>query len=227
MAEKKQQQEALNVEEALSKSEAFLIKNKKTIIGVIVAIIVIIAAVVLYKQYYAEPREEKAYEALFKGEEYFEAGNFEMAIAGDSIEYLGFQDIIDNYGGTKAANLAKAYLGISHAQLGQNEAAIKVLSEFDGDDQMVSPALKGTMGNCYAKLGNLDKAVALLQEAAKEADNNTLSPIFLQQAGEILLSQGKGSEALKAFTTIKEKYFRSIQSMEVDKYIEKANLLNK
>ena len=175
MAEKKQQQEALNVEEALSKSEAFLIKNKKIIIGVIVAIIVIIAAVVLYKQYYAEPREEKAYAALFKGEEYFEAGNFEMAIAGDSIEYLGFQDIIDNYGGTKAANLAKAYLGISHAQLGQNEAAIKVLSEFDGDDQMVSPALKGTMGNCYAKLGNLDKAVALLQEAAKEADNNTLS----------------------------------------------------
>ena len=63
MAEKKQQQEALNVEEALSKSEAFLIKNKKTIIGVIVAIIVIIAAVVLYKQYYAEPREEKAYAA--------------------------------------------------------------------------------------------------------------------------------------------------------------------
>ena len=53
MAEKKQQQEALNVEEALSKSEAFLIKNKKTIIGTIVAIIAIIAAVILYKQYYA------------------------------------------------------------------------------------------------------------------------------------------------------------------------------
>ena len=75
MAEKKQQQEALNVEEALSKSEAFLIKNKKTIIGVIVAIIVIIAAVVLYKQYFAEPREEKAYAALFKGEEYFKKLN--------------------------------------------------------------------------------------------------------------------------------------------------------
>ena len=225
MAEKKQQQEALNVEEALSKSEAFLIKNKKTIIGTIVAIIAIIAAVILYKQYYAEPREEKAYAALFKGEEYFEAGDFETAIAGDSIGYFGFQEVIDNYSGTKAANLAKAYLGICHAQLGQTEAAIKVLSEFDGDDQMVSPALKGTMGNCYAKLGNLDKAVSLLKEAANEADNNSLSPVFLQQGGEILLSQGKGEEAAKVFTTIKEKYFRSIQSMEVDKFIEKANLL--
>lgn len=227
MAEKKQQTEALNVEEALSKSEAFLIKNKKTIIATLVAVIGIIVAVILYKQYYVEPREKEAYAALFKGEEYFEAGDFETAIAGDSIGYLGFQNIIDNFSGTKAANLAKAYMGISHAQLGQSEAAIKVLSEFDGDDQMVSPALKGTMGNCYAKLGNLDKAVALLQQAAKEADNNTLSPVFLQQAGEILLSQGKGAEALKVFTTIKEKYFRSIQSMEVDKYIEKANLLNK
>lgn len=227
MAEKKQQQEALNVEEALSQSEAFLIKNKKTITGVIIAIIVIIAATVLYKQYYAEPREKEAYAALFKGEEYFETGNFELALAGDSIGYLGFQNVIDNYSGTKAANLAKAYMGISHAQLGQNEAAIKILGEFDGDDQMLTPALKGAMGNCYAKLGNLDKATSLLLEAANEADNNTLSPIFLQQAGEILLSQGKGEEAIKAFTTIKEKYFRSIQSLEVDKFIEKANLLKK
>lgn len=227
MAEKKQQAEALNVEEALSQSEAFLIKNKKTIIGVVVAIIVIIAAIVLYKQYYSEPREKEAYAALFKGEEYFEVGNFELAVAGDSIGYLGFQNVIDNYSGTKAANLAKAYMGISYAQLGQNEAAIKALSEFDGDDQMLTPALKGAMGNCYAKLGNLDKAASLLQEAANEADNNSLSPIFLQQAGEILLSQGKGDEAIKVFTTIKEKYFRSIQSLEVDKYIEKANLLKK
>ena len=37
MAEQKKANEALNVEEALSQSEAFLIKNKKAIIGAVVA----------------------------------------------------------------------------------------------------------------------------------------------------------------------------------------------
>ena len=35
MAEQKKTNEALNVEDALTQSEAFLIKNKKTIIGAI------------------------------------------------------------------------------------------------------------------------------------------------------------------------------------------------
>lgn len=227
MAEQKKANEALNMEEALTQSEAFIIKNKNKIVAVIAAVVIVIAGIVLYKQYYAEPREEKANAALFKGQEYFDAGNFEMALNGDSIAYFGFAKIVDEFGGTDAANLAQAYMGICYAQLGQAEAAIKALDAFSGDDQMVAPALKGTMGNCYAKLGQLDKAVSMLQAAAQEADNNTLSPIYLQQAGEILISQGKYDEAIKAFTTIKEKYFRSYQSMDADKYIEKATLLKK
>ena len=38
MAEQKKANEALNVEEALTQSEAFLIKNKKAIIGAVVAL---------------------------------------------------------------------------------------------------------------------------------------------------------------------------------------------
>lgn len=43
------------------------IKNKKAIIGTVVAVIIIIAGVVMYKNLYADPREEKAQAALFKG----------------------------------------------------------------------------------------------------------------------------------------------------------------
>jgi hypothetical protein len=49
MAEQKKANEALNVEEALSQSEAFLIKNKKAIIGAVVAVIIIVAGIVMYK----------------------------------------------------------------------------------------------------------------------------------------------------------------------------------
>lgn len=227
MAEQKKTNEALNVEEALTQSEAFLIKNKKTIIGVVVALIVIIAGVTMYKNLYAQPREEKAQAALYMGQQYFETNNFEQALNGDSIGYAGFLKVADEFSGTKAANLAKAYAGICYAKLGKTQEAIDMLNGFDGNDQMVAPAIKGAIGNCYAQLGDLDKAASTLLDAASQADNNTLSPIFLMQAGEILVKQGKYDEAIQAYTTIKDKYFRSYQSMNIDKYIEQAKLLKK
>ena len=227
MAEQKNQNEQLNVEDALTQSEAFLIKYKNAIIGGVVAVIIIVAGFIMYKNLYAEPREEKAQAALFKGQEYFEQDAFEQALNGDSIGYAGFLKVADDYSGTKAANLAKAYAGICYAQLGKYEDAVKMLDSFDGSDQMVAPAILGATGNCYAQLGQLDKAASTLLSAADKADNNTLSPIFLLQAGEILVKQGKYDDAVNAYTKIKDKYFQSYQAMDIDKYIEQAKLMKK
>ena len=227
MAEQKNQNEHLNVEDALTQSEAFLIKYKNAIIGGVVAVIIIVAGFIMYKNLYAEPREEKAQAALFKGQEYFEQDAFEQALNGDSIGYAGFLKVADDYSGTKAANLAKAYAGICYAQLGKCEDAVKMLDSFDGSDQMVAPAILGATGNCYAQLGQLDKAASTLLSAADKADNNTLSPIFLLQAGEILVKQGKYDDAVNAYTKIKDKYFQSYQAMDIDKYIEQAKLMKK
>lgn len=224
MAEQKNQNEHLNVEDALSQSEAFLIKYKNAIIGGVVAVIIIVAGFIMYKNLYAEPREEKAQAALFKGQEYFEQDAYEQALNGDSIGYVGFLKVADDYSGTKAANLAKAYAGICYAQLGKYEDAVKMLDSFNGSDQMVAPAILGAAGNCYAQIGQLDKAASTLLSAADKADNNTLSPIFLLQAGEILVKQGKYDDAVNAYTKIKDKYFQSYQAMDIDKYIEQAKL---
>ncbi|QIU94648.1 tetratricopeptide repeat protein [Bacteroides faecium] len=227
MAEQKNQNEHLNVEDALTQSEAFLIKYKNAIIGGVVAVIIIVAGFIMYKNLYAEPREEKAQAALFKGQEYFEQDAFEQALNGDSIGFAGFLKVADDYSGTKAANLAKAYAGICYAQLGKYEEAVKMLDSFNGNDQMVAPAILGAAGNCYAQLGQLDKAASTLLSAADKADNNTLSPIFLVQAGEILVKQSKFDDAIKAYTKIKDKYFQSYQAMDIDKYIEQAKLMKK
>ena len=227
MAEQKNQNEHLNVEDALTQSEAFLIKYKNAIIGGVVAVIIIVAGFIMYKNLYAEPREEKAQAALFKGKEYFEQDAYEQALNGDSIGFVGFLKVADDFSGTKAANLAKAYAGICYAQLGKYEEAVKMLDSFNGKDQMVAPAILGAAGNCYAQLGQLDKAASTLMSAADKADNNTLSPIFLMQAGEILVKQGKYDDAVDAYTKIKDKYFQSYQAMDIDKYIEQAKLMKK
>lgn len=224
MANQKNHKEELNVEDALTQSEAFIVKYKNIIIGAVLAIILIIAGVLMYKNLYAEPREEKAQAALFKGQQLFEQDAFDQALNGDSIGYIGFLQVAEQFSGTKAANLARAYAGISYMNLGDYDKAIKELDKFSGADMMVAPSVLGAIGNCYAKLEQLDKATSYLVKAADQADNNTLSPIYLMQAGNIYEKQGKYADAAKVYTKIKDTYFQSYQAMDIDKYIERANL---
>ena len=64
---------------------------------------------------------------FFKSEQYFEQSAYEQALNGDSIGSIGFLKVADQFSGTKAANLAKAYAGICYQNLGKYEEAIKAL----------------------------------------------------------------------------------------------------
>ena len=224
MANNNKQQAAPVVEEqTISQSEAFFLKYKKAIIGAVVALIVIIAGIVLYKTYVAAPNEEKASTAIARGQEYFAQGLFQQALEGDSTGYKGFAKLASDYSSTAAGNLANLYAGLCNAQLGKWDEAVKFLENYDGaDDQMISPAALGALGNAYAHQNQLDKAVSTLKKAAEKADNNSLSPTFLIQAGEILESQGKKADALKLYQEVKDKYFNSMQYQTIDAYIERC-----
>ncbi len=216
--------------ENLNKQEAFLLKYKKAITIAVVALIVIIAGIILYKNYVAEPRQDKASTALAKGQEYFANENYEMALKGDSLGFVGFAKIAKDYSSTAAGNLANLYAGLCQANLGKWEEAVKFLDAYSPeDDSMISPAAVAALGNAYAHVKQLDKAVSNLKKAAKMADsqaadgaNNSLSPTFLIQAAEILESQGKKAEALSIYKDIKKKYVNSPVMQEIDKYIERV-----
>ena len=224
MAEKKHIQDPLDLEEAMSSSEAFIIKYKNKFLAGIAAIVIVVGGVLGYQHFISEPNEKKASEALFRGEQYFLADNYEAALNGDSLGYEGFLKVANNFSSTDAGKLANAYAGIYYAQLGQYDNAVKYLDKFGADDQLVSPALMGTMGNCYAQLGQLEKAAATLVKAADKANSQALSPIYLIQAGQIYEKLGKKSEAVNAYKTVKDKYFNSYQAMDIDKYIERASV---
>lgn len=224
MSQQKNTNDLLNMDETISNSEEFLIKNKNLLLGAVIALVVIVGGYMAYKNFVSEPKELKASEAIFKGEQYFGADNYEAALNGGSLGFAGFVKLADEFSGTKAGNLANAYAGICYAQLGKYEDAEKYLSKFDGDDQLVAPAILGTMGNCYAQMGQLDKAAATLIKAAKRANSLSLSPIYLIQAGQILEKQGKNAEAVEAYKTVKKDYANSYQAMDIDKYIERASI---
>ena len=223
MANNNNQQAAPVAEQTVSQSEAFFLKYKKAIIAAVIALVVIIAGIVLYKTYVSGPREDKASTAIAKGQDYFAASDYQKALNGDSASYKGFVALAKEYSSTKAGNLANLYAGLCCAKLDKWQEAASYLEKYDGsDDAMISPAAVGALGNVYAHLDQLDKAVSNLKKAAEMADNNSLSPTFLIQAGEILESQGKKAEALKLYQTIKEKYFNSMAYQTIDEYIERV-----
>lgn len=231
MANKTEQ--VLEATENINNREAFFMKYKKAILIAVAAIIVVIAGVFLYISQISGPREEKASTALSKGQTYFNNEMFEQAVNGDGAGFVGFAKLADEYSGTKAGNLANLYAGLSYANLGKWADAQKSLDAFSTEgDQMISPASQAALGDAYAHLNQLDKAVDAFKKAADMADskaeddaNNSLSPIFLIKAGEVLESQGKKDEALKIYQDIKKKYVNSmlVQSAEIDKYIERAS----
>ena len=203
-------------EQQVTKTEAFFEQYKKVIIGGIIAVIAVIVCVILFNNYYLEPRANEASTELGKSQELFEQQQYDKALA-------GFKKVAEDYSSTDAGNLAQLYIGLCQANLGKWQEAVDALESFSGsNDQMISPAAEGALGNAYANLKQLDKAVEHLKKAAKMADNNSLSPTFLIQAGEILESQGKQSEALELYKQVKEKYFNSMQYQTIDKYIQRA-----
>ena len=231
MANKTEQ--VLEATENINNREAFFMKYKKAILIAVAAIIVVIAGVFLYISQISGPREEKASTALSKGQTYFNNEMFEQAVNGDGAGFVGFAKLADEYSGTKAGNLANLYAGLCYANRGKWAEAQKSLDAFSTEgDQMISPASQAALGDAYAHLNQLDKAVDAFKKAADMADskaeddtNNSLSPIFLIKAGEVLESQGKKDEALKIYQDIKKKYVNSmlVQSAEIDKYIERAS----
>ncbi len=223
MAQNQQPQGSLNLEESMNNTEAFFQKYKKALLCGVIAVVVIIAGYIVYDNYVAAPREDKASTILAKGQEYFGMEQFDKALQGDGAGYPGFVAIASDYSSTDAGNLANLYAGLCYANLGKWNEAAASLEKFDTkSDKMISPAAEGALGNAYAHLNQLDKAVEHLKKAAEKADNNSLSPTFLIQAGEILESQGKKDDALKLYQEIKQKYFNSMQYQTIDKYIERA-----
>ena len=221
---------AAPMEQELNKQEAFFLKFRKQILTLVAAIIVIVGGYAAYKNLVAEPREEKASTALAKAQEMFGQGEFQKALNGDKT-MEGFLAVTENYGGTDAANLAKAYAGLCYANLGKWKEAVNCLEDFSAqDDMMISPAITGALANAYANTGDIEKAISTFKKAAKMADseaaddtNNSLSPSYLISAARLLESQKKNSEALEIYKEIRAKYVNSAVSQDIDKYIERVS----
>lgn len=192
------------------------------IVGAIVLAALIFIGVHLYNKH-VDAKNEEAATKIAKGQEYFAQGNFDQALNGDNAGYPGFVKIASQYSNTKTGNVANLYAGLAYYYKADYDKAIKYLEEFDTqDDALISNNAIAALGNCYAKKGNIDKAISLLKDAADRANNPIVSPYCLVQAGELLESQGKADEALKLYEKVKNDFPESGEVQTIEKYIQRA-----
>jgi tetratricopeptide (TPR) repeat protein len=197
--------------------------------GKILSIIIVIIAIVIggwygYKQFILKPKEDRAEDAMYKAEQYFAVDSSNLALNGDGMN-KGFVYVINNYGGTQAANLAKYYAGISYLKLGNYAKAAQYLKDFSTDAKQIQMVAYGALGDALSELGKKDDAVEAYKKAANTfTDDAGSSAGYLFRAGLLSETMGKNQQAVELYRQIKEKYPNTEQGYQIDKYIYRLSI---
>ena len=210
-----------------SRTEAWVQKNQKFILGIIGAVAVGVLAYLGYTQFIQKPKEAAAANELFYPQQYFDRALasevekdslFTLALNGGEGKY-GFLDIVEEYKGTKAANLAKYSAGMAYLNLRQYDQAITHLESFSSKDDVLGAMAKGSIGDAFAQLNQSEDALDYYGKAISHSDNEFTAPRFMYKAAILALEMDNKDKALGYFERIKEEYPNSQEASGIDALI--------
>jgi len=188
------------------------------LIGVAV-VLLIVGGYFAYKFLMLAPKEKEAMAEMMQAEKQFEKDSFALALDNPGEGYSGFLGIIEDYSGTKSANTAKYYAGISYLNLGIYDAAIEYLKEYDANELVTTITKYGAMGDAYSELDDMDNAKIYYTKAVKVTPNELLTPYYLKKLAMLLKSEGNQEGANKYFQRIKDEFPKSTYAQDIEKYI--------
>jgi tetratricopeptide (TPR) repeat protein len=206
-----------------SKTEDFVAKNQKIIIGFVGAIALMTVGYLAYQKFIAAPKEDEAANEMFIAQQNFQKAT--EGVASDSLYKLslngsegkfGFIKIADEYSGTDSANLANYYAGVAYLNIGKYAEAIEYLGKFNSNDIVLNALAKGAIGDAYSQKNQPKEALEYYVKAAESDKNDFTTPRFLLKAGKTALALGNKEDALKYFTDIKDNFESSPEASTID-----------
>jgi TolA-binding protein len=218
------------LDEGASRTEAWVSQNQNYILGVIGVIAVGVLGYLAYMQFVQKPKEMSAANEMYYPQQYFDQALasttakdslFTLALEGAEGKY-GFLDIIQEYSGTKAANLANYAAGMSYLNMNNYQEAIAYLEDFKSDDAILGALAKGGLGDAFMQLNQPAEALGYYESAIKHSTNGYTTPKFLYKAGVTAFEMDNTSKALGYFERIKEEYANSEQAKNIDAFIGMA-----
>ena len=215
------------LDEGSSQTQQWVERNQNKILGLVAIISIIVIGVFAYSKLIKEPKESSAFNKMYFAQKKFDEAvlinndsMYNIALNGDDLN-MGMLQIIDEFGGTNAANLAHYYSGIMYLKMNDYPNSIKYLSEFSSDDILLSSLATGSIGDAFAELNQFDDAFDYYVKASK-SNNNYSSPMYLFKAGLVAMRLNKFNRSEEYFSIIKQDYPNSTEAKNIDAFISKA-----
>lgn len=214
------------LDDKASRIETWVQENQKLILSGIFALIVAGLGYMFYQQFVVEPKEKEASnEISFPLQTFEDALNqndikvkdslFQTSLNGANGRY-GFLDIIKNYNGTKAGNLAFYSAGMAYMNLNQYKEAIEHLDKFQSSDDVLSSLALGNIGDAFAQLKQPSDALEYYQKAFAKNANSYTAPIYLGKAAQVAVELKEYQKALDFYQRIKKEYPKSEEARRAD-----------
>ncbi|PCJ98272.1 MAG: hypothetical protein COA50_01825 [Flavobacteriaceae bacterium] len=216
------------LDESASRSEEWVSKNQNYILGIIGVVALVVLGYLAYTQFVQNPKEASAANEMYYPQQYFDQAIniggaqrdslYNLALNGADGKY-GFLDIIEEYSGTNAANLANYSAGMAYLNMQKYQEAINYLEDFSSDDEVLGALAKGGLGDAFVQLDQADDALGYYEKAIRHSNNEYTAPKYLYKAGVTALDLGQKEKALGYFQRIKNEFSSSDEAATIDVFI--------
>ncbi|MBB6462691.1 tetratricopeptide repeat protein [Flammeovirga kamogawensis] len=205
------------LQDRLEESQDFFDKNKNAIL---IAVGVVVAAVAGYFLYGVnlEKQNTEAQAELAPAVFYFEKDSLGKALNGDGNLTGGFLEIADEYSGTKAANLATYYAGVSYMKMGEYAKAITHLDAFSAKDELVQARAYALVGDANVELEKYPEAISSYKEAIAYKQNKEFTPSYMMKLAFTYEAAGDNAKALDTYNDLLAKYPKVQEANDAKKY---------
>jgi predicted negative regulator of RcsB-dependent stress response len=203
--------EALATE--INKAQSVIEKNKSILTYIGGALLVGLIGYFGYT-WYTKNQDTEAQAALFPLVSKFES---------DSAKGLSkeFAKVADQFGMSKAGNLAHFYAGVASLKDGKYDEAIEQLKDFSSSDLLVQARAYSLIGDAYVEKKAFADAISYYKKAADYKPNKFFTPVYLMKLAGAYEANKENDSALEVYTTIVEKYEDAQEAVMAKKYKSK------
>ena len=197
--------------------------NKKTVNGVLTGLVVLAVVIVAYMNNVSS-NNLKATSELGKISSYYDQGKYDVAVNGNLQENVrGLQAIVDDYGSTKAGELATFYLANCYFAQSNYDKALKYFLDVDVSDELITVSSLAGAAACYEAQGNHDKAASTFEKAAFKYAKDVNAADNMFHAAKNYLVAGNKEKAAELFKKIKKDHQTAAIARDIDRWIAEAS----
>lgn len=212
--------------QSYAKVQQTYLENKNTIIGAAITVILAIGLGFGY-YYYSQSQENRAQQLMGFAETYFLSGDYQTALTGSEQDFtVGFEQIINNYSGTKAANLAHYYAAVSEHKLGDTQQALEYMRNFDVPDGIMGVAPLSFKAVLLTETGNHEEAAETYVQAAERDVNDATTPYNYLEAANAFHDAENTEQARTYAQKIVDEYPNSPQVAEAERLLGRLMAVN-